>query len=320
MKKLLIAALTLILVGCNVNKSIPQCDINAMNKEIKSIYPDAEFFEMKQLDDTHIDYSYNNVIEEKGVRTEYLITAHMEFNNKDEWLLSDISEKVINETINELFKTRVIIDSLNIRDTYSTNGNILNVAKKGDVFSVYEKVLNEDYIWLKIGDNKWIANDGTYCVEVKPYISFDKTKVLNLMYISIEIPETWHPQESNATACLDSGEVYSVRLIEGDRLSRGVDDYHVQIVISEDNQLFDNVYDFYDDKSVKIQTTNGLCVYREYYNEEYDNRTIFASLKVNYHNIDLYLDFTFFDIFLDDAIGMINSIILGNDGTCGGKY
>lgn len=62
---------------------------------------------------------------------------------------------------------KVLVNALKIRIEPTTESMVYKDAIKGAYYNYTETVKNENYTWYKIGDNKWIANNGTY-LEIIP--------------------------------------------------------------------------------------------------------------------------------------------------------
>ena len=64
------------------------------------------------------------------------------------------------------YKIRItsIGNNVKIRISPSTGENSTKVGnvKTGEVYTVYEDVQNEGYTWHRIGENRWMADDGTW--------------------------------------------------------------------------------------------------------------------------------------------------------------
>ena len=56
----------------------------------------------------------------------------------------------------------VITNNLNIREEADKNSRLLGQTNAPAKYYVYEVVQNQGYIWYRISDSMWIANDGTW--------------------------------------------------------------------------------------------------------------------------------------------------------------
>lgn len=113
-------------------------------------------------------------------------------NNSNSDIIVENDAKSQKEVLNDL---SVIVSSkaINIRTTpnVGSNDNVVGQANMGDTYKVLEKYSNDNYVWYKIGDNKWIANDGSWCIEygeydndILPHVMNDKE--INDFLLSIE--------------------------------------------------------------------------------------------------------------------------------------
>ena len=62
---------------------------------------------------------------------------------------------------------RFIISEIRIRSKASTKGELVGHVYAGDFVDVLETTENEGYIWYRIGEGQWIADDGTWTSEAK---------------------------------------------------------------------------------------------------------------------------------------------------------
>lgn len=77
------------------------------------------------------------------------------------------SELTPQENVFNEYSVLIAVKTINIRRDPSTasNENIVGKAHMGETYTVFEQCEDDDYVWYRIGDNEWIANDGTWCVE-----------------------------------------------------------------------------------------------------------------------------------------------------------
>lgn len=87
---------------------------------------------------------------------------------KDIWIMKhgsvDGYEKYLN-SVNNLSNIRIIAKKIKIRSTpaaLSDNSNQVGYANNGEVYAFYETTVAEGYTWYRIGEDKWIADDGTW--------------------------------------------------------------------------------------------------------------------------------------------------------------
>ena len=64
---------------------------------------------------------------------------------------------------------KVLVNALSVRKEPNTNGNKIGTAIKGGIYNYYEITSDDKYIWYKIADNQWVANNGQY-LEVYPKV------------------------------------------------------------------------------------------------------------------------------------------------------
>lgn len=80
---------------------------------------------------------------------------------------------------------KVICSNLRIRFEPSTDGAILGYAEEGKYYDILSTSKDDNFLWLKIDTNKWIANiEG--CTEIYKFIeTFDeediKEKVIDFL-------------------------------------------------------------------------------------------------------------------------------------------
>ena len=98
---------------------------------------------------------------------------------------ADKSELVSQEDAFDEFSVLVTVPTINVRSNPDSKNDNNKVEKvhMGETYTVFEQTKDSDYIWYRIGENKWIANDGTWCVEygnddmrVCPYVLSDEEK------------------------------------------------------------------------------------------------------------------------------------------------
>ena len=83
----------------------------------------------------------------------------------------DITDLSLAEEVFNEFSILVAADAINFRRDPSTTSkeNIIDQAYMGETYTVYEQIEDSEYTWYRIGEDRWIANDGTWCIE------YDKT-------------------------------------------------------------------------------------------------------------------------------------------------
>ena len=57
---------------------------------------------------------------------------------------------------------KVKVDGINIRKTPSTKGEVIGKVEKGSTYQYIDHKDVDGYKWFKIGNDKWIADDGTW--------------------------------------------------------------------------------------------------------------------------------------------------------------
>lgn len=62
---------------------------------------------------------------------------------------------------------KVLASELRVRSSYSTDSSIVAVTTQNGFYNWYETQKDNSYTWYRIGDNQWIANDGTWVEELK---------------------------------------------------------------------------------------------------------------------------------------------------------
>ena len=75
----------------------------------------------------------------------------------------------------EIDQVEVLIDNLNLRESYSINSKRIGYIRKG-IYNVLDKKQNEGYLWFKVEDN-WIATNSNWTKyypkeEIKPRLIF----------------------------------------------------------------------------------------------------------------------------------------------------
>lgn len=75
---------------------------------------------------------------------------------------------VSGEATKAVINREITADKIKIRSLPTTKEkNQTGTARKGEVYKVYNSVYNDGYIWHEIGENQWIADDGTWTKEVE---------------------------------------------------------------------------------------------------------------------------------------------------------
>lgn len=76
--------------------------------------------------------------------------------------LSQADIKALAEANKDLGTITIKVDGLNMRSLPSTSGKRIGTAENGKTYQVYEKNSAEGYTWYRIGDNQWVADDGSW--------------------------------------------------------------------------------------------------------------------------------------------------------------
>ena len=95
------------------------------------------------------------------------------------------SETASQESAFDEFSVLVTVPTINVRSNPDSknDNNKVDKVHMGETYTVFEQTKDRDYTWYRIGEDKWIANDGTWCVEygkddmrVCPYVLSDEEK------------------------------------------------------------------------------------------------------------------------------------------------
>lgn len=80
----------------------------------------------------------------------------------------DMIAFVSGEATKAVINREITADKIKIRSLPTTKDkNQTGTARKGEVYKVYNSVYNDGYVWHEIGENQWIADDGTWTKEVE---------------------------------------------------------------------------------------------------------------------------------------------------------
>jgi len=98
------------------------------------------------------------------ILTNYGIADNSTTNSSDTGVNnSESSEK------DDTFRIRIVANNIKIRSTPSApkdNSNKVGNVKKDETYTVYETTSNEGYTWYRIGNDQWIADDGTWVEKI----------------------------------------------------------------------------------------------------------------------------------------------------------
>ena len=95
------------------------------------------------------------------------------------------SEAASNKDAFDEYFVLITVPTINVRSNPDSKNNDNKVDKvhMGETYTVFEQTRDSDYTWYRIGEKRWIANDGTWCVEygtedkkVCPYVLNDEEK------------------------------------------------------------------------------------------------------------------------------------------------
>lgn len=71
----------------------------------------------------------------------------------------EVKEKELCDTVKQI---KVLVDNLRVRCEPRINGNVIGYVKKGGIYNDLEEVSNDGYVWHKIDNNMWIADEGSW--------------------------------------------------------------------------------------------------------------------------------------------------------------
>ncbi|MBO7676853.1 MAG: hypothetical protein J6S49_05010 [Erysipelotrichaceae bacterium] len=83
-------------------------------------------------------------------------------SSEERILNDDALKEVAGGTMVVIGTATVITNNLNIRNRASTKGDPMGQTNAPASYYVFEIVQNEGYVWYRISENMWIANDGTW--------------------------------------------------------------------------------------------------------------------------------------------------------------
>lgn len=110
----------------------------------------------------------------------YENVTHDEPQNRNEENAAVSQEDALNG-----FSVLVTVPTINVRSNPDSknDNNKVDKVHMGETYTVFEQTKDSDYTWYRIGEDRWIANDGTWCVEygnddkkVCPYVLSDEEK------------------------------------------------------------------------------------------------------------------------------------------------
>lgn len=106
-------------------------------------------------------YKFENTINpnEGLYLTEDTIFKYSNLKWKTEPKVEIVNPVERDETTNQL---KVLVDSLRVRTGHSTKDSVLGFVQKNAIYNYYETYNDNTYIWYRIGDNQWIADNGEW--------------------------------------------------------------------------------------------------------------------------------------------------------------
>ena len=115
-------------------------------------------------------YKFENTIEPYNALflKDNTIIKKTKYNWKKEGDIILMSDVERNE---ELPQIKVIVSELRIRSEPNTESNILGFAKKYGIYNDLEVYKDSKYIWHKIADNQWLADNGNW-LQVLPVTDY----------------------------------------------------------------------------------------------------------------------------------------------------
>ena len=95
-------------------------------------------------------------------KTEPEIQNHIEEPKQEE----NTDSQTTQETFDE-YSVLIAAKVINIRSNPDATNkeNITGQVYMGETYTVLEQTKDDKYTWYRIGEDKWIANDGTWCIE-----------------------------------------------------------------------------------------------------------------------------------------------------------
>ena len=129
----------------------------------------------RNIEDLHVDsYTFNGGISDNNTHLEL---TNMLFENPEHGIMfvnytnpsgasendSDLISFLKSLEVNDCFGTVTVkADEINIRDRENTDGNIVGIAKKGEVYKVYAITVPSEYTgeytWYNVGYSEYIAD------------------------------------------------------------------------------------------------------------------------------------------------------------------
>ncbi len=160
--------------------AIGSITINGDNVKVRD-YPSATYGNKIGL--VHKGYSYDVYeIEQNENYTWYKIGDSMWIPDNGSWLSYNRS------TNNNCVATiKILADSMKIRSAATAAvDNKISLAKKDDIYDVYQIIYNEGYTWYKIGENAWIGDDGNWVITLQSHYGYDVQTSYHALLVNID--------------------------------------------------------------------------------------------------------------------------------------
>ena len=100
-----------------------------------------------------------------------------------------------------------ITGKINIRSKPSKSGEKVGTFAKGEVYEYFEKQVNEGYTWYRIGENKWVADEGGKWIKEVSASDVSKTNKIENIIGKINI-RSKPSKSSDKVGTFAKGEVY----------------------------------------------------------------------------------------------------------------
>lgn len=215
------------------------------------------------------------------------IEQNIENNNNKNDDINEIAETSIDEIQDSIPIFPIWVESketIKIRAGSSTSYNRVGYVRPGDKFKVFERIENENYTWNRIGENEWIADDGTWLTDVTEtrdnkfnlfsfkklpssvtidHLEYSKDRIISTIYIDIYkdssenivgYNEIWNYGTDKASN--HPGDIYRFGTIQHPYYGKGVKheyDVNGNIILEKLSNSFTKEYVYNEsEKLVKI--------------------------------------------------------------------
>ncbi len=122
----------------------------------------------------------------------------------------DFVEKEVTPTV-ERDETKpqikIISSQLRVRENHSTTSTIIGIAKEGGIYNYYETYDDSTYVWYRIADNQWVANNGKF-LEVLPVKESDEELIKELEIKNKILEEENAKLKEELKHCIDNQKEY----------------------------------------------------------------------------------------------------------------